>query len=108
VIEPKLAVQFAMQSLLELVGSRELADVEGIHLEELALSDDSKTWEVTVSYPVKVSKEQTGTQEQVQDAYARLVGTPRRKWRTLRIDSADGKLISMKLVGRQTVDQSAT
>jgi hypothetical protein len=104
VIEPKQAVQFALQNLCELVGSRELADVDGIHLEELELSDDSRSWDVTLSYPVKRPRGDEGP-VMFSESLAKLAGHSKRKWRTLRIDSEDGKLISMKLVGKQAVDQ---
>jgi len=107
-IEPKQAVQFALQNLFELLGTRELAnDVEGIQLEELELTDDSKDWDVTLSCPVKKPQNDDAATE-LPPSLARFIGTPRRKWMTLRIDSKDGKLIRMKLAGQQAVGQLAT
>jgi hypothetical protein len=96
-IDSKQAVQFAYQKLYELLGTRELANVEGIELEELELSDDSKYWTVTVSYPVKKTPEGESVPEVPESLAKFLNSTPKRKWRTLKIDSQDGKLLAMKV-----------
>ncbi len=96
-IDSRQAVQFAYQKLYELVGTRELADVEGIELEELELSDDSKYWNITVSYPVKKTQD-SDVASDVPESFAKFItNTPKRKWRTLKIDSQDGKLLAMKV-----------
>jgi len=100
-IDSKQAVQFAYQNLYELVGTRELANVEGIQLEELELSDDSKYWNVTVSYPIK-NEQQEEAPNKVPESLAKFIrDTPKRKWRTLRIDSQDGRLVAMKMPAAQ-------
>ena len=96
-LEGKQAVQQALQSLYELVGPRELGNVEGIQLEELELTDDSKYWNVTLSYPVKKVPEDEASPA-LPESLARLIkDSPRRKWRTFKIDAQDGRLIAMKL-----------
>jgi CO dehydrogenase/acetyl-CoA synthase delta subunit len=100
-IDSKQAVQFAYQNLYELVGTRELANVEGIQLEELELTDDSKYWNVTVSYPIK-KEQQEEALVKVPESLAKFVrDSPKRKWRTLKIDSQDGKLVAMKMPAAQ-------
>lgn len=96
-IDGKQAVQQALQNLYELIGSRELGNVEGIQLEELELTDDSKNWNVTLSYPVKRAAEEEPSSA-VPESLARFIKeSPRRKWRTFKLDAQDGRLIAMKL-----------
>jgi len=95
-IDYKQAVQSALQKLYELVGDRELAAVEGIHLEELELTDDAKYWNVTLSYPIKRTQDEV-IADKVPESLSKFINdTPRRKWRTLKIDSQHGGLVSMK------------
>jgi hypothetical protein len=96
-IDGKQAVQQAFQNLFELVGPRELANVDGIQLEELELTDDSKHWNVTLSYPVKKAQEDEGAQPLPESLAKFIKDTPRRKWRTFKLDSQDGRLVAMKL-----------
>jgi hypothetical protein len=96
-IDGMQAVQHAFANLIQLVGARELANVEGIQLEEFELSDDSKHWNVTLSYPVKKPQEE-GSPQQLPESIAKFIqDTPRRKWRTFKIDSQDGRLVAMKV-----------
>lgn len=96
-IDSKQAVQQALQNLFDLVGSRELANVEGIQLEELELTEDSKHWNVTLSYPVERAQDDESTQPLPESLAKFMKDTPRRKWRTFKIDSQDGRLVAMKL-----------
>ncbi len=96
-MESGQALQCAIQSLIQLTGARELADVNGIQVEELELTEGSKHWDVTLSYPVKRAVEEEPN-PQVPEALARfLKESPRRKWRTFRLDAQDGHLVSMKI-----------
>lgn len=96
-IDGKQAVQQALQNLYELVGPRELGNVEGIQLEELELTDDSKHWNVTLSYPVKKTSEDESSPTLPVGLAKFIKDTPRRKWRTFKLDAQDGRLIAMKL-----------
>jgi len=96
-IDSKQAVQFAYQNLYELVGTRELANVEGIQLAELELSDDSKYGNVTVSYPIKKELQEDALIKTPESLAKFIRDTPKRKWRTLKIDSEDGRLVAMKM-----------
>ena len=102
-IDHKQAVQSALQKLFELVGGRELAtsDVERIQLEELELTDDSKFWDVTLSYPIKRQEEEDVTRQVPEPLAKFITNGPRRKWRTLKIDSQNGSLVSMRRPGQQ-------
>lgn len=96
-IDCREAVRRAFGYLNELVGHRELANLEEIHLEEFELSDDSRHWNVTLSYPVKKLHEDEETPATSGPLGKFLADSPRRKWRTFKIDAADGQLVAMKV-----------
>ena len=96
-IDGKQAVQQAFQNLFDLLGGRELANFDGIQLEELELTDDSKHWNVTLSYPVKKPQEDEAAQQLPESIAKFMKDTPKRKWRTFKITSDDGTLVAMKL-----------
>ncbi len=93
-IDSKQAVQQALQNLYDLVGPREIANYDGIHLEEVELTEDSKHWNVTLSYPVKKDPEDdSGLPENL----TRFMNSPKRKWRVFKIGAEDGSLFAMKV-----------
>ena len=96
-IDSKEAVRRAFQHLNELLGTRELANLEDIHLEEFELSDDSRHWNVTLSYPVKKPHEGEEAPTPPGSLARFIADSPRRKWRTFTINALDGDLVAMKV-----------
>jgi hypothetical protein len=106
-IDFKQAVEIAVRGLTELVGD-ELADREGIQLEELELTDDSKHWNVTLSYPTKKRQDEEISPTIPESVAKFLRGAPKRKWKTFKIDSQDGRLVAMKLPGSSSAMLAVT
>ena len=90
-IDVKQAAEIARTHLIDLLGDQEIADKKAITLEEFELSSDGKIWNVTLGYPVREL-----TVKAVAAHIAGLTQEPKRRFKTFRIGSKDGKLISMK------------
>jgi hypothetical protein len=87
-IDVKQAAEIARTHLIDLLGDQEVADEKAITLEEFELSSDGKTWNVTLGYPVRETRPLA--------ALSALTQEPKRRFKTFRIGSKDGKLIGMK------------
>lgn len=94
-IDVKKASEIARKGLIELLGKQELADEDGITLEEFELSGDGKYWSVTLGYPVREKRQLT---KAVSQLLGPLAEEPRRRFKTFRVDTESGRLVAMKLV----------
>ena len=90
-IDVKQAAEIARTHLIDLLGDQEIADKKAITLEEFELSSDGKTWNVTLGYPVRETRALPA-----ELAPFSALEEPKRRFKTFRIGSKDGKLISMK------------
>ncbi len=90
-IDVKQAAEIARTYLIDLLGEQELEDEKAITLEEFELSRDGKIWNVTLGYPVREL-----TVKALATHIAGLTHEPRRRFKTFRIGSKDGKLLGMK------------
>ena len=80
-IDVKRAVSIAIRFVDEVLAEQKLIDAR---LEEVELSNDEKLWYVTLSF----LREPKGLAEAIQ---------PTREYKTVTIQSADGKVQSMKI-----------
>ena len=94
-IDVKQAAEIARTHLIDLLGDQEVADKKAITLEEFELSSDGKTWNVTLGYPVRETRA-LPTLPTLAASLSALTQEPKRRFKTFRIGSKDGKLISMK------------
>ena len=90
-IDVKQAAEIARTHLIDLLGDQEVADEKAITLEEFELSSDGKTWNVTLGYPVRETRPLHAAAP-----LSALTQEPKRRFKTFRIGSKDGKLIGMK------------
>jgi hypothetical protein len=93
-IDVKQATEIARTQLIDLLGKQELADKNGITLEEFELSDNGKYWNITLGYPVR----ETHPVREVVKGLSPLLHEPRKRFKTFRIATRDGKLVAMKYV----------
>lgn len=92
-IDVKTAVKSAYsyaQSLQELMGS----DWEDIRLEEIELSEDQKTWFVTLGYDIQV-KRKSVLDEMVDPLHATL--RFQREYKLFAVNATTGEIESMKI-----------
>ena len=90
-IDVKQAAEIARTHLIDLLGDQEVADKKAITLEEFELSSDGKTWNVTLGYPVRETRALPA-----ELAPFSALKEPKRRFKTFRIGSKDGKLLGMK------------
>src|SRR4051794_4402021 len=93
-IDVKQATEIARKSLIDLLGEQELADKTGITLEEFELTNNGKSWDITLGYPIRETRPLPKVASQTLGPFAEA----RRKFKTFRIDTKDGHLIAMKYV----------
>ena len=93
-IDVKQATQIARSRLIDLLGKQELADEKGITLEEFELTSNGKFWNITLGYPIRETRpipKLTGIG---------LFDEPRRKFKTFRVETKQGKVMGMKYAER--------
>lgn len=81
-----LAIEYFLDTYSKLITKGEMG---GVRLEEIEKSEDEKYWYITVGYDDQPPKNLK--------SLADLVGRPIRRYKTITIDSKNGKVISMKI-----------
>jgi hypothetical protein len=96
-IDVNRATEIARKSLVELLGKQEIADENGITLEEFELVENKKFWNITLGYPVRELPRRGAVPKSL---VAILAEEPRRRFKTFKIDAREGDLVAMKYAER--------